>query len=118
MACVVPILVLFSLTWLILGSVWIYRYDEVRLLFVSLPCSGGNLLGAQCHLTQGANYINCDKTLYLFVFWVITVEWGVLGYARAHTRMHPDAVTASRRFLPLTQPLRVDVPLHRLHDQQ
>lgn len=49
------VLVLFTLIWLIIGSVWVYKYDA------------------------GPNYAHCDRDVYLYAFWLITVSWILMG---------------------------------------
>src|SRR3990167_6017681 len=42
---------LFLLIWLIVGSVWVYKYNV------------------------GDNYANCNRTLYLYTYWNMTAIW-------------------------------------------
>eukprot|EP01137_Pigoraptor_chileana_P026268 Opistho-2@96982 len=46
---------LFTLAWFICGNVWVYRYDP------------------------GEDYAHCDRTLYLFTYWLITSVYIVIG---------------------------------------
>ncbi|KJE96106.1 hypothetical protein CAOG_06475 [Capsaspora owczarzaki ATCC 30864] len=45
----------FELGWFIVGNVWVYSYDT------------------------GDDYANCDKTLFLFTFWIVTTFYLILG---------------------------------------
>ncbi|KAG8201770.1 hypothetical protein JTE90_012829 [Oedothorax gibbosus] len=51
---------LFLLAWCIVGSVWVYSVEKV-----------------EYEDTTSGEY--CNKTLYLFTWWILTITWGVLA---------------------------------------
>lgn len=46
---------LFKVVWVIVGAVWVYGYDT------------------------GDNYQNCDRNLYLYTFWLVTIYLALIG---------------------------------------
>lgn len=54
-ACCNLIVSLFMLSWLVVGSIWVYNYDT------------------------GPGYQHCDDWLFLFMWWVVTIAWCLLG---------------------------------------